>query len=124
MERLAGRREDHAEVRRAVADQADIDGIIVAAADEFLGAVERIDQEIGVAVGRNSARGDFFLGDHRHAGRGAGQRRQDDQLGRAVGFGDRRTVAFVSTSNPRRTISRIASPGFARGVRDLVEKLR
>ena len=67
----AGRRlEDHAEPRRAVDDQPDVDGIIVAAADELLGPVERIDQEIGVAMRRDPPGGDLLLGDHRNAGRG------------------------------------------------------
>ena len=47
---------NHAEARQAVDDQPDVDRIIVAAADEFLGAVERVDEEIGVAVGGNAAR--------------------------------------------------------------------
>ena len=73
---------------------ADVDRIIVAAAHELLGAVERIDQEIGVVVRGDAAGRDFLLGDHRNARRRSGQRREDDQLGRSVGFGHRRAVAF------------------------------
>ena len=39
------RRADDAEQRPAVGHQRNIDGILVVAGDEFLGAVERIDQE-------------------------------------------------------------------------------
>ena len=46
------RRADDAEQRRAVGDQREIDGELVAAGDEFLGAVERIDQEEAAAIGR------------------------------------------------------------------------
>ena len=95
------RREDDAETRRAVDDQPDVDRVIVAAADELLGPVERIDQEIGVAVRRDAAGGDFLLGDHRHAGRGPRQRGEDDQLGRAVGLGDRRRVAASARRRSR-----------------------
>ena len=91
---VAGGLIDHAEARAAADDQADVDGIIVAAADEFLGAVERIDEEIGVAMRRDAARRDFLLGDDRHARRGVGQRVEDDPLGRAVADGDRRLVAL------------------------------
>ena len=34
---------------------------------------------------RDAARGDFLLGDHRHARRGRGQRGEDDRFGGAVG---------------------------------------
>ena len=42
------RRADDAEQRRAVGHQRQIDGEFVAAGDEFLGAVERVDQEEAV----------------------------------------------------------------------------
>ena len=101
--------------RRAVVDQPDVDGVIVAAADELLGAVERVDEEIGVAVRRDSPGRDFLLGDHRNARRGARQRGEDDQLGRAVRFGDRRWVAAWPRPRTRAgRSSRIASPGFPR----------
>ena len=76
-------------------DQPDVDRVIVAAADELLRPVERIDQEIGVAMRRDAAGGDFLLGDDRHARRGLRQGSEDDQLGRAVRFGDRRRVLLV-----------------------------
>ena len=92
-------------------DQADVDGVIVAAADEFLGPVERVDQEIGVVMRRDAAGGDFFFGDDRNARRRARQRREDDQLGRAVGFGDRRGVAaWLRPRSRGGRSSRIASP--------------
>ena len=56
VQRRSRRREHHAEPRRAAVDQADVDGVIVAAADELLGAVERIDQEIDVAMRGDAAR--------------------------------------------------------------------
>ena len=87
--------EDGAEMRSAIHDQPDVDRVIVAAADELLRPVERIDQEIGVAMRRDSAGRDFLLGDDRNARRGPRQSGEDDQLGRAVRFGDRRRVLLV-----------------------------
>ena len=84
------RREDDAEARGLVHDQSDVDGVIVAAADKLLGAVERVDQEERAGVGRDASRRDFLLGDDRHARGGPGQSGEDDQFGGAVGLGDRR----------------------------------
>ena len=88
VKRATCRREDYAELRRPALDQADVDRVIVAAAHELLGPVERIDQEILIAVRGDPARGDLFLGDHRNAWRGACQGREDDQFRSAVGFGN------------------------------------
>ena len=85
---------DDTELGHARLDQPDVDGIVIAAANEFLGSVERIDQEVDVVVGRDSACSHFLLGDHRNARSGARQRSQDDQLGGAVGFGHWRGVTF------------------------------
>ena len=106
---------DHAEPRRAADDQADIDRIIVAAADEFLGPVERIDQEIGVAMRRDPPRRDFLLGDHRNARRGAGQRVEDDRLRRAVALRHRRLVGLGLDLEARRDELQDLRPGRARG---------
>ena len=45
-------------------------------------------------MGGDSARGDLLLGDDRNPGRRARERGEDDQLGGAVGLGDRRGVGF------------------------------
>ena len=76
-------------------DQPDVDRVIVAAADELLRPVERIDEEIGVAMCRDAAGGDFLLGDDRNARRGLRQGGEDDQLSRTVRFGDRRRILLV-----------------------------
>ncbi len=73
----------------------DVNRIIVPAPNEFLRAVEGIDQKEGAAMRRDAAGGDFLLRDHRHAWGGLGQRREDDQLGGAVGLRDRRQIALL-----------------------------
>ncbi len=89
-----GRLIDYPEMGQAIDNQPDIDGIVVAAANEFLGSVERINEEEGVAVRGDAAFGNFLLGDHRHAGRGGGERRQDDRLGGAVADRDGTEIAL------------------------------
>src|SRR6185503_2657020 len=117
-------REHHAQARRTVDDQADVDGIIVAAANELPGAVERVDQEIDVVVGRDASGGHLFLGDHRNARRGAGERGENDQLGRAVGLRHRRAVNLALNLETPRDNLEDRLTGLARGDGDLVEKLQ
>src|SRR5215210_4593777 len=81
-----GRREDYAKSGYAALDQPDIDGVIVAAADELLGAVERIDQEIDIAMRGDAARGDLLLGDYRNAWRGSRECGEENQLRGAIGL--------------------------------------
>ncbi len=53
----------YAEDRYAIFDQRNVDGEVVMAADEFAGAVQRIDQyEAPAADVRDAAGSDFFLG--------------------------------------------------------------
>ena len=79
---------------RAVADQTDIHGEIVAAADELARAVERIDEEeLGPGRGHLARRG-RLLGNHGNAGRDFSQMRHDHCLGGAVGLRDRTGVGF------------------------------
>src|SRR5262249_49915958 len=65
------RREDHAERGHALFNEGYVDRVIVAAPDELLGAVERIDQKECFAVRRDPAGGDLFLGDNWNPRRGA-----------------------------------------------------
>ena len=55
-----GRRKNGAEMRGAVDDQADVDRVIVPAANEFLRPIERVDQKVSIAMRRDSASGDFL----------------------------------------------------------------
>ena len=105
------RREHHAELGRAALDEADVDGVIVAAANEFLGAVERVDQEIGVVVRGNSPGRDFFFGDDRDARaplaparRGSPARRRDRPRSPAM------CRAWLRPRSRAATMVRIASP--------------
>ena len=67
----------------------------VAAVDEFLGAVERIDQEEGAAeIGRHDAGRRLFLGHAGNVGKGRAQPGEDDRLALAVGFRHRRGVGL------------------------------
>ena len=124
MEPPRGRSEHHAKARRSIHDQGDVDGVIVTAADELLGSVERIDEEEGVFVRRDSTRCDLLLGDHRNAWGRLRQRRENDQFGSSVGFRHRRAVAFRLDleSAPDDRADRF--PGFARGLGDLEEEER
>ncbi len=88
---------DHAEHRLAALDQRDIDGELAVAADEFLGAVERVDEpeeirrRTGQAVGLA-----LLLGDDRDAGRGGGERGEDDRLGALIGKRHRRGIRLAA----------------------------
>src|SRR5206468_12564338 len=53
---------------------------------------ERVDEEVGMVVGRYPAGGHFFLGNHWNARRQRGQRSEDDQFGRPVSLGYRRRI--------------------------------
>ena len=90
MQAPGSRREHRAEARDAIDDQADVDGVIVTAPDEFAGTVEGIDKEEGLTERGNAASGHFFLGDDRHAGCVPRQRGQQDGLGSTVRLGDGR----------------------------------
>ena len=94
VQRPRRRREHHAESWRGPFDQTDIDGVVVAAADEFLRSVERVDEKIGVAVSGDSADGDLLFGNDWHARSRARQCGEDDKLGRSVGFSDGRRISF------------------------------
>ena len=87
-------RGDDAEQRHAVGHQRQIDGEFVAAGDEFLGAVERVDQEEAVSIGQLRQM-DALLGQRRDV---RGQPRQafaDDAVGGEIGFRHRRSVGLA-----------------------------
>ena len=81
-------------------DERDIDCELTIAAEEFARAVERVDEEEGVAVRGDPAGGDLLLGDDRDAGSCSRQCGEDDQLGGAVGLRDRRAVGLVLDVEP------------------------
>src|SRR3954452_22292081 len=86
--------EHHTEHRGVPFDQADVHRVIRAPANELFGSIERVDEKIGVAVRRNAPGGDFLFGDNGNSGSRARQRREDYQLGRAIGFGDWRKIVL------------------------------
>lgn len=88
------RRADDPEQRRATGHQCQVDGEFVAAGDEFLGTVERIDQEEAVLKGQPRLSG-ALLGKRGYV---RGQPRQafgDDAVGREIGLRYRRSVALA-----------------------------
>src|SRR3954468_24539897 len=95
MQFSARRCEYNSELRHAALDEADVDGVVIAAATEFLCPVERIDKKVGVVVRRNPSCGDFLFGDHWHARRRSSQRSQDDKFRRAIGFRDRGAILLL-----------------------------
>ena len=90
------RRKDDAERRRAVLDERDVDGELVVPIDEFLGAVERVDQPEHPADLRDATGGDLLLGDDRDLRRERPKAREDERLGPFVGFGDGRGVVLAA----------------------------
>ena len=90
------RRVDDTNDRYARPNERDIDGEVAALVDEFLGAVERVDQKERVAhlAGRR-ALARLFLGHDGNVRERAAQALEDDPLGVPVGGGDRRGVRFL-----------------------------
>ena len=68
------RRGDDAGDRNAVRHDGDVDGEFVAPGEEFLGAVERVDDDEARLQTRIFRAADAFLRDHRYAGQAAGRR--------------------------------------------------
>ena len=93
------RRADHAEQRHAIVEQGDVDGKFVAAVDEFLGAVERVDQEEAAIECWCRHIGALF-GQSGDAGRQPRQPIGDDAVGRQIGLGDRRAVGLAVHTHP------------------------
>ena len=72
----------------------------------------------------DSACRDLFLGDDGNARCRFGQRRENDQLRRSIGFGHRRAVAFSLDLEPAPDDREDCLARFARGVGQLIEQLR
>ena len=66
---------------------------------------------------------DFLLSDNGDAGSRPGQRGEDDQFGRAVGFGDRRRILLVLDVEAAADDLQDRLAGFARRNRNVFEKL-
>src|SRR5690606_30116322 len=80
----------HGHDRPAVLDERDVDGKLPVALDEFLGAVERIDDEAArVMLPLAVAAGFLFLGDDRRAGESFRQAGNNDRVGSLVRQGQR-----------------------------------
>ena len=87
-------RADDAEQRRSVGHQRHVDGEFVAASDEFLGAVERIDQKKAFLAGQHGLTG-LFLRQRRDLGRHPGKALGDDSVGSQIGLRYRRSVGLA-----------------------------
>ena len=87
-------RADDAEQRRPVGHQRQIDGEFVAAGDEFLGAVQRVDQEEAFLVGQRGRLGALFR-QRRYVWRHLDKALGDDSVGRQIGLGYRRSVGLA-----------------------------
>ena len=96
------RRADDAEQRRSLDHQSEVDGEFVAAGDEFLGAVQGIDQEEGLGQpGPPPLRRCALFRQRRNIGRQPGKALGDDAVGGKVGFRHRRAVGFAVDAHPR-----------------------
>ena len=91
------RRGHDAQHRLMVAHQGDVDRELAIAADELLGAVERVHQpQLGPgAADRKRVRGLGFLGQHRDRRRQRRELARENLVSRTVGKGDRRLVCLV-----------------------------
>jgi hypothetical protein len=86
----------HAQHRAVAINERDIDGEFAVAVDEFLGAVERIDQpETRPGRARTVIQLRGFLGQYRNVGRELVQARDDHIVRGAVGLGQGRAVVLL-----------------------------
>ena len=83
----------------AVADERDVYGEIATLLDEFLGTVERINQEELGSDCRHSTGGNLFLCNDRYVRGYLAQSLEDDGLGSIIGIGDWRCIDFVAHIN-------------------------
>ena len=75
-------------------DKADIDRVVVTAAHELLRTIERVDEEISRAMGRDAPCSHLLFGDHWNAGRGAGEAGKNDQFRGSIRLGYWRRIAL------------------------------
>ena len=91
-----GRCQDDAGYRRSLVDQGDIDGEFAIAAEELLGAVERVNEIETLAGLRNEAGGGRFLGNYRNVGILALETGKNNPFRRLVGLGYRGQIGFLA----------------------------
>src|SRR5262245_21862401 len=87
------RRINNARKRYSIPDKSDVDREFLSLVDEFLGAIERVDEEEGFAVDiRNSAGRYGFFCDDRDIRIATGKMRENDLLGARIGDGHRTRI--------------------------------
>ena len=86
---------DDAHHRHAIANERDVDREVADPLNEFLGAVERIDEEKLAADRGQAAGGHLLLGHDRHVRGGMAQTLEDDRLGGMIGLRHRRMVGLT-----------------------------
>ncbi|KDX38553.1 hypothetical protein AC96_5203 [Escherichia coli 2-156-04_S4_C2] len=91
-----GGRQHHPQAWAPLLDQGDVDGELAIAADEFLGAVQGIDQPETRGRRGQSAPACGLFGNGRHLGKALRQGFEDRRFGRFVGKGDRRSVILAA----------------------------
>ena len=90
---ILGRGVDDPHDRASVFNDSNVDGEFAILVDDFLCAIERIDQSEPGAMFRHIALTEGFLGNHRQVRLGLGEGCQDKDFSALVGFGDRGGVA-------------------------------
>src|SRR6185436_20987960 len=88
------RRTDDAKQRYPVGYQRQVDGEFVAAGDEFLGAVERVDQKEAVSIGQRGLLGALFR-QRRYVRNQSRETCGDDAVGRQIRLRYRRSVGLA-----------------------------
>ena len=87
-----GRGINHPPHRHTIRDIGDVHGEIATALHEFLGAIQRIDND--EIAGDMTMRRRLFLGHHDHPGKGGGQTGRNDRVGGLIRLGHRAGIRF------------------------------
>ena len=114
-----GRKHD-ARHRDAHDDDGDIDGKLAVAGQEFLGAIERIDEDERLHFARHEAVG-ALLGQDRHAGQEPRQALADDVVGRLIGDRDGAAIGLGAAA-ARAVVLHDRSTGTRREIDKTVEE--
>ena len=114
-----GWRRDNPEHRETFRQKRDIDGVLVAAGNKFLGAVERIDEIVTIGFGREGRTFRRFFGHDREGTAETRQTVRDDRFRRLICRGYRGTIRLSADAPAKRSPDSVG-----RGNTDLGERVQ